>query len=155
MNGYTRAALRRHWTGERDVEYRYDQIRTEDAQRAAAVFEVRGEVYMSDESFLAAVKRSGRSFGRKSRLKTRATRRRGRFDRKTRRLRRSARWIYFVFNIQVIEGETITTHADALKRLHELGFTVSPLYCRTGDIETVIEKIREIGNEARHVLVPD
>ena len=53
----------------------------------------------------------------------------------------------FVFNIQVIEGETITTHADALKRLHELGFTVSPLYCRTGDIETVIEKIREIGNE--------
>ena len=53
----------------------------------------------------------------------------------------------FVFNIQVIEGETVTTHADALKRLHELGFTVSPLYCRTGDIETVIEKIREIGNE--------
>ena len=37
---------------------------------------------------------SGRSFWKKSRLKTRATRRRGRFDRKTRRLRRSARWIF-------------------------------------------------------------
>ena len=31
-------ARRRHYGRRRDVEYRYDQIRTEDAQRAAAVF---------------------------------------------------------------------------------------------------------------------
>ena len=55
--------------------------------------EVRGEVYMSDESFLRLLRAAG-AFWKKSRLKTRATRRRGRFGRKTRRLRHSARWIF-------------------------------------------------------------
>ena len=45
------------------------------------------------------------------------------------------------------DSGAITNHHDALRRLEELGFVVSPLYCRSGDIETVIEKIREIGDQ--------
>ena len=107
--------------------------------------EVRGEVYMSDESFLRLCERQ--ELLEEKPFKNPRNAAAGSLRQKDPKITAQRTLDIFVFNIQVIEGETVTTHADALKRLHELGFTVSPLYCRTGDIETVIEKIREIGNE--------
>ena len=53
----------------------------------------------------------------------------------------------YVFNIQLIEGETVSRHDEALKRLEQLGFKVSPLYCVSGDIEDIIRSIDEIGEK--------
>ena len=107
--------------------------------------EVRGEGYMPRDAFLKLVEEQ--ELSDKQPFKNPRNAAAGSLRQKDPKITAQRTLDIFVFNIQVIEGETITTHADALKRLHELGFTVSPLYCRTGDIETVIEKIREIGNE--------
>lgn len=55
----------------------------------------------------------------------------------------------FVFNIQQIEGETVTTHAGSLDLLRELGFKVIPSYPVFTDFADVIREIRRI-DETRH-----
>ena len=50
----------------------------------------------------------------------------------------------FVFNVQQIEGETITTHAGSLDLLRELGFKVIPSYPVFTDFQQVVEEIRSI-----------
>ena len=112
---------------------------------APEFLEVRGEVYMPHSAFFKL--KEQQELEDKTPFKNPRNAAAGSLRQKDPKITAQRTLDIFVFNIQVIEGETVTTHADALKRLHELGFTVSPLYCRTGDIETVIEKIREIGNE--------
>lgn len=51
----------------------------------------------------------------------------------------------FVFNIQILEGEEITSHKTSLDFLKELGFKVSPSYNTFTDIEDVIKEIEIIG----------
>ena len=50
----------------------------------------------------------------------------------------------FVFNVQQIEGETITTHAGSLDLLRELGFKVIPSYPVFTDFQQVVEEIHSI-----------
>ena len=50
----------------------------------------------------------------------------------------------FVFNVQQIEGETITTHAGSLDLLTKLGFKVIPSYPVFTDFQQVVEEIRSI-----------
>ena len=50
----------------------------------------------------------------------------------------------FVFNVQQIEGETLTTHAGSLDLLKELGFKVIPSYPVFTDFQQVVEEIRSI-----------
>ena len=50
----------------------------------------------------------------------------------------------FVFNVQQIEGETITTHAGSLDLLKKLGFKVIPSYPVFTDFQQVVEEIRSI-----------
>ena len=50
----------------------------------------------------------------------------------------------FVFNVQQIEGETLTTHAGSLDLLRELGFKVIPSYPVFTDFQQVVEEIRSI-----------
>lgn len=50
----------------------------------------------------------------------------------------------FVFNVQQIEGETISTHAGSLDLLKELGFKVIPSYPVYTDFQKVVDEIRSI-----------
>ena len=148
VNGvYTRGSTRGDGITGEDVTLNIGTIKSvpKTLKEPLPFLEVRGEVYMSDESFLRLCERQ--ELLEEKPFKNPRNAAAGSLRQKDPKITAQRTLDIFVFNIQVIEGETVTTHADALKRLHELGFTVSPLYCRTGDIETVIEKIREIGNE--------
>ncbi|MBP5303981.1 MAG: NAD-dependent DNA ligase LigA, partial [Clostridia bacterium] len=53
----------------------------------------------------------------------------------------------FVFNMQLIEGETITSHAQSIELLKELGFQTIPFYKKTHSIEEAIGEIEAIGQK--------
>lgn len=52
----------------------------------------------------------------------------------------------FVFNVQYIEGKTLTTHSESLEYLQELGFKVSPIRNVQRDVEEVKKEIERIGS---------
>lgn len=147
VNGvYTRGSTRGDGVTGEDVTLNIGTIRSvpKTLSEPLPFLEVRGEVYMSDESFEKLCERQ--ELLEEKPFKNPRNAAAGSLRQKDPKITAQRTLDIFVFNIQVIEGETIRTHHAALERLHELGFTVSPLYCRSGDIDTVIEKIREIGN---------
>ena len=48
----------------------------------------------------------------------------------------------FIFNMQLIEGEQVLSHAGSLERMAQLGLPVIPFYTVTNDVEEVIRQIR-------------
>ena len=52
----------------------------------------------------------------------------------------------YVFNVQQIEGKTLTSHKESLTFLAELGFKVSPDYTAFADIEQAIAQVEKLGN---------
>lgn len=147
VNGvYTRGSTRGDGLTGEDVTLNIGTIHSvpKVLKEAVPFLEVRGEVYMSDESFARLCERQ--ELLEEKPFKNPRNAAAGSLRQKDPKITAQRELDIFVFNIQVIEGETVTNHHDALKRLEQLGFTVSPLYCRTGDIDTVIEKIREIGD---------
>ena len=147
VNGvYTRGSTRGNGVTGEDVTLNIGTIRSvpKTLSEPLPFLEVRGEVYMSDESFEKLCERQ--ELLEEKPFKNPRNAAAGSLRQKDPKITAQRTLDIFVFNIQVIEGETIRTHHAALERLHELGFTVSPLYCQSGDIDTVIEKIREIGN---------
>ena len=148
VNGvYTRGSTRGDGITGEDVTLNIGTIRTVPKTLTEPVpfLEVRGEVYMSDESFQKLCERQ--EILEEKPFKNPRNAAAGSLRQKDPKITAQRELDIYVFNIQVIEGEIIRTHYDAFERLHTLGFTVSPLYCRSGDIETVIEKIREIGDQ--------
>lgn len=147
VNGvYTRGSTRGDGVTGEDVTLNIGTIRSvpKTLSEPLPFLEVRGEVYMSDESFEKLCERQ--ELLEEKPFKNPRNAAAGSLRQKDPKITAQRTLDLFVFNIQAIEGETIRTHHAALERLHELGFTVSPLYCQSGDIDTVIEKIREIGN---------
>lgn len=57
----------------------------------------------------------------------------------------------FIFNIQQIEGEALTSHKQSLDYLKDLGFNTVPFYTRVDSIDDAIKEIDRIG-EARGSL---
>ncbi|MBQ3893925.1 MAG: NAD-dependent DNA ligase LigA, partial [Clostridia bacterium] len=53
----------------------------------------------------------------------------------------------FVFNLQEIEGETVTTHSGSLELMRSLGFKISPDYKKCKTKEEVWRAICEIGEK--------
>ena len=51
----------------------------------------------------------------------------------------------FVFNIQQIEGATLTSHKQSLDFLKELGFNTIPFYEKVDNIASAFEKVEQIG----------
>lgn len=148
VNGvYTRGSTRGDGVTGEDVTLNIGTIRSvpKTLSEPLPFLEVRGEVYMSDESFVKLCERQ--ELMEEKPFKNPRNAAAGSLRQKDPKITAQRTLDIFVFNIQVIEGETIRTHYDALERLRQLGFTVSPLYCRSGDIDTVIEKIRAIGDQ--------
>ncbi len=106
--------------------------------------EVRGEVYMSHESFETLVKRQELMGEQPAKNPRNAAA--GSLRQKNSKITAERKLDIFVFNIQQIEGKTLSSHIQSLNFLKELGFNVLPTYKSCGSIEEVIGEIERIGD---------
>lgn len=135
-------------TGE-DVSANLRTIRTIPARLSSPVprIIVRGEVYMPRESFASLVERQELE-GEKP-FKNPRNAAAGSLRQKDPHVTKGRGLDLFVFNLQLIEGEEVHTHAESLERMRELGFPVIPFYKRTGSIDEVIAEVERIGEMRR------
>lgn len=106
---------------------------------------VRGEVYMPRESFAALVRQQEEN-GEKP-FKNPRNSAAGTLRQKDPAVVARRKLSIFVFNMQIIEGETVASHAASLARMEALGFPVIPGYCVTDSLETALARIRELGEQ--------
>lgn len=109
--------------------------------------EVRGEVYMPRESFakLVAEQEERGELPAKNPRNAAA----GSLRQKDSAVTAKRGLDIFIFNIQQIEGKTLTSHKESLEYLKELGFKV--VGCDLYDnIDSAVERIREIGVEKKN-----
>ncbi|MBQ9552061.1 MAG: NAD-dependent DNA ligase LigA [Clostridia bacterium] len=111
--------------------------------KALPFIEVRGEVYMPRASFNELVARQDEA-GEKP-FKNPRNAAAGSLRQKDSAVTASRKLDMFLFNIQQLEGETLTSHKQSLDFLAELGFHTVPGYCRVNTIEEAIEQVRKIG----------
>ena len=113
-------------------------------ENAPHFLEVRGEVYMPRSSFEKLARQQEEEGS--SRFKNPRNVAAGSLRQKDPKITAKRMLDIFVFNLQQIEGITLSSHAESLRYLAELGFKVSPDYYVTSDIEDAIHKIEEIGD---------
>lgn len=106
--------------------------------------EVRGEVYMSRDSFMSLVERQELLGEQPAKNPRNAAA--GSLRQKNSKITAERQLDIFVFNIQRIEGKTLSSHIESLDFLSSLGFSVLPSYksCRT--IEEAFTEIEALGN---------
>ena len=133
-------------TGE-DVTENIRTIRTvpKKLKEPVPFLEVRGEVYMSDASFERLCERQ--ELLEEKPFKNPRNAAAGSLRQKDPKVTAGRELDIFVFNVQQIQGEILSYHDQSLKRLKELGFTVPPLTCCSGDMEEILAFIREIGEK--------
>lgn len=107
--------------------------------------EVRGEVYMSDGSFERLCERQ--ELMEEKTFKNPRNAAAGSLRQKDPKITAQRELSIFVFNVQQVEGKTLTCHDQSLEWLRTLGFPVSADYRKSRDIETILEYIREIGDK--------
>ena len=110
---------------------------------APEYLEVRGEVYMSFESFEALVKRQEENEEKPAKNPRNAAA--GSLRQKNAKITAERKLDIFVFNIQQVEGENLTSHEQGLKYLKKLGFPTA-FYNVYDNIEDVITQIEVIGD---------
>lgn len=109
---------------------------------APAFLEVRGEVYMSFESFLELTKRQEEKEEKPFKNPRNAAA--GSLRQKDSRITAERNLDIFVFNIQRIEGETLTSHEQSLEYIKSLGIPTA-FHKSFNNIEDVITEINNIG----------
>lgn len=107
--------------------------------------EVRGEVYMSDDSFERLCERQ--ELMEEKTFKNPRNAAAGSLRQKDPKITAQRELSIFVFNVQQVEGKTLTCHDQSLEWLRTLGFPVSADYRKSRDIETILDYIREIGDK--------
>ena len=105
--------------------------------------EVRGEVYMPHSSFEELVIRQEEADEKPFKNPRNAAA--GSLRQKDSAVTASRGLDMFVFNIQQVEGKTLSSHKESLDFLCELGFKVVPDYKRFYDFESAVEQVRKIG----------
>ena len=109
-----------------------------------AYLEVRGEVYMPQSSFDQVVERQ--EIAGEKPFKNPRNAAAGSLRQKDPKITASRKLSIFVFNIQQVEGEQLSSHSQSLDYLKRLGFKVIPSYtrCKNGEeLQAEIEKIGE------------
>ncbi|MBO7218048.1 MAG: NAD-dependent DNA ligase LigA [Clostridia bacterium] len=106
--------------------------------------EVRGEVYMPRESFLALVERQ--ELMGEAPAKNPRNAAAGSLRQKNSKIVAERGLSIFVFNVQRIEGKALSSHTESLDFLKSLGFNVLPSYKRCATIEDAVLEIENIGN---------
>ncbi len=114
---------------------------------AIPFIEVRGEVYMPRKSFAALCEeqeRNGEPLPKNPRNAAA-----GSLRQKDSSVTAKRRLDIFCFNVQQIEGKTLSAHSQSLEYMRALGFSVIPDFkvCHTAD--EVVQKIRDIGEMRR------
>ena len=110
---------------------------------APAYLEVRGEVYMSFQSFEELVKRQEENEEKPAKNPRNAAA--GSLRQKNAAVTAERRLDIFVFNIQQAEGVTLTSHGESLDYLKKLGFPIA-FYHIYDNIEDAIAQIEAIGD---------
>ena len=105
--------------------------------------EVRGEVYMSHESFEKLCERQ--ELHDEKPFKNPRNAAAGSLRQKNSQITASRVLDIFVFNVQQVNGAELRYHDEALNFLKELGFTVPPFFRPCSTIAEVIEEVRRIG----------
>lgn len=111
--------------------------------KALPYIEVRGEVYMPKKSFERVVDRQMLN-GEKP-FKNPRNAAAGSLRQKDSSVTATRGLDIFVFNIQQIEGTTLTSHKQSLDFLKELGFNTIPFYEKVDNIASAFEKVEQIG----------
>lgn len=113
-------------------------------RNAPEYLEVRGEVYMSFETFERLVEEQ---LDREEKpFKNPRNAAAGSLRQKDSRVTAERSLDIFVFNIQDIKGKEIKSHKEGLDFLKDLGFPAAPFYNTYTDIENVIIEIERIGS---------
>lgn len=112
--------------------------------RPIPYLEVRGEVYMSNASFLDLLKYQEEHEEKLSKNPRNAAA--GSLRQKDSKVTAQRNLDIFVFNIQQIEGEILTGHKQSIDFLAELGFPTAPFYNKFDSIDDVITEIERIGD---------
>lgn len=110
-----------------------------------AFLEVRGEVYMPVERFLQLA-HDQEEDGQKP-FKNPRNAAAGSLRQKDAAVTASRGLDIFLFNVQQIEGKTLTGHAESLEYMRSCGLHIIPFYRKCSDIHSVIAEIRRIGSE--------
>ena len=128
-----------------DVTENLRTIRTvpKKLNRPLPFLEVRGEVYMSHESFERLCERQ--ELNDEKPFKNPRNAAAGSLRQKNSQVTASRVLDIFVFNVQQVQGAELHEHAEALDFLKELGFTVPPFYKPCTTIEEVVGEVRRIG----------
>lgn len=113
--------------------------------RAVPFLEVRGEVYMSNESFLKLLERQ--ELNEEKPFKNPRNAASGSLRQKDSRITAQRELDIYVFNIQQIEGVVLNTHKESLDYLTELGFHTPPFYNCYDDMDDVVKEIQRIGKQ--------
>lgn len=105
--------------------------------------EVRGEVYMSHDSFLRLVARQEDMDEQPAKNPRNAAA--GALRQKDPKITASRDLDIFLFNIQRIEGKEIKNHIESLDYIRTLGLKTLPFYKKCANIDEAIEEIERIG----------
>ncbi len=143
----TRASTRGDGNVGEDVTANVKTIRTVPLKLNEAVpfIEVRGEVYMSHESFEELV--SQQELNDEKPFKNPRNAASGSLRQKNPKITASRKLDIFIFNIQQKDGgRELNSHKDSLDYLKELGFNTVPGYAVCNTIDEAIAEIENIGN---------
>ena len=141
---FTRGSTRGDGTTGEDVTDNLMTIKSlpKRLKNAPEFIEVRGEVYMSFESFNALVKRQEENEEKPAKNPRNAAA--GSLRQKNSKITAERQLDIFVFNIQQLEGAQVSSHSQSLEYLKQLGFPTS-FHKTFTDIEDVISEIERIG----------
>lgn len=112
--------------------------------RALPYLEVRGEVFMPRDSFLKVVERQ--EIEEETPFKNPRNAAAGSLRQKDPKVVAERGLDIYVFNVQQIEGEELTSHKQSLDLLRDLGFKVIPRYNTFEDSQQVLDEIASIGD---------
>ena len=104
---------------------------------------VRGEVFMPREAFAELVYQQEEAGGKVFKNPRNAAA--GSLRQKNADVTRGRALDLFLFNLQMIEGETVESHAGSLELMRELGFRIIPFYKVVDTIDEVIDEVARIG----------
>ncbi|MDD6021920.1 MAG: NAD-dependent DNA ligase LigA [Oscillospiraceae bacterium] len=106
--------------------------------------EVRGEVYMSHEVFLRLVEEQ--ELNEEKPFKNPRNAAAGSLRQKNPKITAKRKLDIFVFNIQQIQGHTLTEHKQSIDYIKSLGFSTIPFCSEFDNIEDALKEIERIGN---------
>lgn len=107
------------------------------------LLEVRAEVYMPKSSFAQLIK--AQEENAEQLFKNPRNAAAGSLRQKDPRVTATRKLDLFVFNIQQIQGHTLTSHKESLDFLKQLGFLVSPSYPIYSNTDDILNEIAQIG----------